>query len=49
MAWVERTLAIYRNALKSPAHHASKEHYRPLFEESIHAFEEWLTAPAALP
>ncbi len=43
MVWVERTLAIYRNALKSPASHASKERYRPQFEESVSAFEEWLT------
>ncbi len=42
MAWVERTLAIYRNALKSSASHASKEHYRPQFEQSISTFEEWL-------
>ena len=43
MAWVERTLAIYRNALKSRASRASEEHYRPQFEASVRAFEEWLT------
>lgn len=43
MAWVERTLTIYGNALKSPTSHASTEHYRPQFEESVSVFEEWLT------
>lgn len=41
-AWVERTLAIYRDAVKSPASHASTAHYRPLFEASISVFEQWL-------
>ncbi len=41
-AWVERTLAIYRNALNSPTSHGSQEHYRTQFEASVSAFEEWL-------
>jgi hypothetical protein len=40
--WVKRTLAIYREALTSPASHASQKGYRPLFEKSIQEFEEWL-------
>ncbi len=40
--WVERTLAIYRAAIESPASHASKNEYRLLFKQSIYEFEEWL-------
>lgn len=42
--WVERTRAIYRQALTDPASHASDPSYRPLFERSIREFEEWLAA-----
>ena len=42
-AWVERTLAIYRNAVASPHSHASQREYRPLFEQSIREFEYWLS------
>lgn len=41
-AWVERTLAIYRNAIQSPGSHASLADYRPSFEASITEFESWL-------
>ena len=40
--WVERTLAIYRQALTSPHSHASKKEYRLLFERSVEDFERWL-------
>lgn len=40
--WVEATLKAYRDAISSPSSHASKPNYRPLFEESIREFEEWL-------
>jgi hypothetical protein len=41
-AWVERTLAIYREAIQSHNHHASLSDYRPSFEASIREFEAWL-------
>jgi hypothetical protein len=41
-AWVERTLKLYREAIASGSHAASNE-YRPLFEQSIREFEEWLS------
>jgi hypothetical protein len=40
--WVERTLKIYREAVASPSSHASTKEYRPLFQQSIREFEEWL-------
>ena len=40
-AWVERTLEIYRTAMASDGYAASAA-YRPLFEESIREFEQWL-------
>jgi hypothetical protein len=40
-AWVERTLKLYREAIASGSHAATKE-YRPLFEQSIREFEDWL-------
>ena len=43
--WVQRTLAIYRDAVNSPASHASLPSYRPLFEVSIDTFEQWLASP----
>lgn len=41
-AWVERTLRLYREAIASATSHASTKEYRPLFEQSIRDFEEWL-------
>ena len=41
-AWIERTLAIYREAVKSPKSHASLPDYLPSFEASIREFEAWL-------
>ncbi|QBQ55569.1 hypothetical protein [Nitrosococcus wardiae] len=41
--WVARTLNIYREAVASPASHASQKNYKPLFEKSIQEFEEWLS------
>ena len=40
--WVERTLAIYRNAIQSDGSHASLSDYRSSFEASIREFEAWL-------
>lgn len=45
-SWVERTLAIYREALRDPRHYANDPSYKPLFERAIREFEEWLaTSP----
>lgn len=41
-AWIERTLAIYREAVQSPKSHASLSDYLPSFEASIREFEAWL-------
>ena len=41
-AWVQRTLAIYREALRHPASHTADSIYRPRFEQAIREFEEWL-------
>ncbi len=41
-AWIERTLAIYREAVKSSKSHASLSDYLPSFEASIREFEAWL-------
>lgn len=40
--WIERTLTLYRAAVGSPTSHASLPHYRPLFEQAIRDFEQWL-------
>lgn len=40
-AWVERILKLYREAIASGSHAATKE-YRPRFEQSIREFEQWL-------
>ncbi len=42
-AWVERTLKLYREAVSKPGSQASNAAYRPLFEQAIGEFEEWLT------
>ncbi len=42
--WIIRTLHIYREAIASPASHASQKGYKPLFEKAIKEFEEWLSA-----
>lgn len=41
-AWVERTLKLYREAIASGTSHAATKEYRPLFEQSIRQFEDWL-------
>lgn len=41
-AWVERTLKLYREAIASSGSHAATKEYRPLFEQSIRDFEDWL-------
>lgn len=41
-AWVERTLKLYREAIASASGHAATKEYRPLFEQSIREFEDWL-------
>lgn len=43
-AWVERTLTIYRQALRDPKHYANDPSYRPLFERAVGEFEEWLAS-----
>lgn len=40
-AWVERTLKLYREAITTKSHAATPD-YRPLFEDSIRVFEQWL-------
>ena len=42
--WVERTRRLYCDALASGASHASIPEYRPLFEEAVREFDEWLAA-----
>lgn len=42
-AWVERTLQLYREAIATGGYAASNE-FRPLFEQAIHEFEDWLRA-----
>lgn len=41
-AWVERTLTIYREALRDPRHYANDPSYKPLFERAVRELEEWL-------
>lgn len=43
-AWVERTLRIYQDALANRGSHAAAPEFRPLFEEAIQEYEEWLAA-----
>ena len=40
--WVARTLEIYRRALLDPNGHAATPAYRPLFEQAVRDYEEWL-------
>lgn len=44
--WVERTVNIYRTALRNPREYAATEPYRGRFERAVREFEEWLAAPA---
>lgn len=41
-SWVERTLAIYRAALRDPTSYAADAVYRPRFEKAVREFERWL-------
>jgi len=41
-AWVRRTLDIYRDALRNQASHPAAPDFRPLFEQAIRDYEEWL-------
>lgn len=41
-AWVERTLAIYREALRDPRHYSNDPSYKPLFERAVGELEGWL-------
>ena len=45
-AWVRRTLQIYRDALANRGSHATAPEFRPLFEEAVRVYEEWLAAHA---
>lgn len=42
MAWVKRTLAIYRRAVLDPRHFASSPYYRRLYLSSCADFRSWL-------
>jgi hypothetical protein len=42
VAWVQRTLAIYRRAVLDPKHFASTPDYRRLFLASCADFRRWL-------
>lgn len=42
LAWVRRTLAIYRRAVLDPSHFASSAAYRRRFLESCAEFRHWL-------
>lgn len=44
IAWVKRTLAIYRRAVLDPAHFASLPEYRREFLASCADFRRWLAA-----
>ncbi len=46
-AWVERTLAIYREALSDPRNYARDPTYQPLFERAVRQFEDWLAGQKA--
>lgn len=41
--WVARTLAIYREAVATPASHASIPEFRPRFDAAIRELEQWLS------
>lgn len=41
-AWVRRTLDIYRDALRSRARHVTAPEFRPLFEQAVREYEQWL-------
>ncbi len=43
-AWVRRTLQIYRDALANRSSHAAAAEFRPLFEQAIRDYEEWLAS-----
>ncbi len=40
--WIERTAAIYREALAHREHYACDPAYRPIYEKAVQEFEEWL-------
>ena len=40
--WVERTAGLYRDALGHRASYAADPVYRPIFEQAVREFEEWL-------
>lgn len=42
--WVRRTLGIYREALTNRSSHAAAPEFRPLFEQAIREYEEWLAS-----
>ena len=41
-SWVERTVAIYSEALAHRGHYANDPAYRPRFEKSVREFKDWL-------
>jgi len=45
--WVERTAGLYRHALAQHAHFASDPMFRPLFDQAVREFEEWLALDSA--
>ena len=42
VAWIQRTLRIYRGAVLDKGHHASTDGYRRGFIESYCDFKRWL-------
>ena len=46
LAWVKRTLAIYRRAVLNPGHFASSPAYRRMFLASCADFRRWLSTRA---
>lgn len=40
LAWAQRTLDAYRDAIQNPQHFASSGEYRGLYEASVKALEE---------
>ncbi|HET7923353.1 MAG TPA: hypothetical protein VFL30_00555 [Rhodanobacteraceae bacterium] len=45
--WVERTAAMYREALSQQGNYAADPAYRPRFEQAVREFEEWLGSTGA--
>lgn len=42
--WVRRTRDIYRDALRNRSSHVTAPEFRPLFEQAVREFDDWLAA-----